>query len=99
MNMKLLTMLFVVSSSAFASDVVITRFNPVAGRLAELCGVVTPVVPKAETVRAIVDYNTSAASSYTINVDANGNFCSVVTSYYGRVLVVSGEFQTFANLK
>lgn len=88
--MKKLLFALLFASSAFASEVRITRFVPVTpdGRLAELCGQVIPA-PSTFTVRALVDYGTAWESPYTVSVDYQGRFCHVVATRYGRVLVIS----------
>jgi hypothetical protein len=88
--MKKLLFGLLFASSAFASEVRITRFVPVTpdGRLAELCGQVIPA-PTHLTVRALVDHGTTLESPYTIMTDYRGKFCHVVATYYGRVLVIS----------
>ena len=79
-------MLLLVGTAASAADVQITRFKAATpdGHIAELCGVVSP----PQTVEAIVDANTSMAVSYMIKASQTGQFCALVATYYGRVLVL-----------
>jgi len=96
--MKKILIGLLLASSAFASEVRITRFIPVTpdGRLAELCGQVIPA-PVHLSVRALVDYGTNAESPYTISTDYRGMFCHIVATYYGRVLVISNGGKTELN--
>lgn len=83
--MRFLLLVLLLGTAAFAADVQITRFRPATpdGRVAELCGVVTP----PQTVEAVVDHNTHMASSYMIRPNRDGRFCATVVTHYGRVYV------------
>jgi hypothetical protein len=96
MKKLLFTLLF--ASSAFASEVRILRFIPVTpdGRLAELCGQIIP--RESRVIRAITDYDTGFRAPYAIHTDHMGQFCSVVATRTGKVLVVVDEFELFTSL-
>jgi hypothetical protein len=90
---------FLFSFQALAAEVRVTQFFPLSEnrRVAQVCGDVFPA--QEVDVRAVSDYNTSAASVFTFRTTRAGHFCGVIGTYYGRVLLIIDQFETFATLK
>lgn len=84
------------AATASAAEVRITRFVPATpdGRIADLCGKVGQDISR--TVRVISDYDTPTRSVYIVQTDVNGEFCHLVATRYGRVLVVADDVEIFS---
>lgn len=85
---KIILLLLFINSIAFAeiTNILITRFAPIhpTRNIAELCGIVDFTEEELVRVRAMVDNRRAAYVTFT---DTVGNFCMVVTTYYGNVRV------------